>query len=831
VAKYQLKTLTALIDEDHNKKLNYYSIPFPERWESKLGCIYNRHSKYSNKKYLPIKSLNEVLAAKYPEIISFNSGKNKKYSWLLSKKKIDVDELFYNYISTWILKSFSKKASKKELLELIKTFSSDDLKWQEKEVKLLSDSVNSNGTYNPNFDYYKLIPDYFIDRLKNKTLKINGMNFKFKKAGEELISWPPEKVEFKNHEEFYSFALKIEPKTLPHFDKPVIQINPSFKRWVSLPIQYENDNSNLKWYSNATVYFEANKFDNKRSDLIKTELRNQKYYHKWKNYHIDILKELHFENKIPDLNDLLETPVKFLKADKNIAAVALSTNFINLSSYLVKDGISLKDNSDFFEEVLKELPELVDFNEKYEIEQININGKKHNDLYDTRKKRDKSKRRKLIKNQLGSPLRWEIIYENEDIKNRLINEILDILELDKNTNGDLYTSPELEVEIITRKEGKILAPLCNEEETKKSYKKAFNKRVTEIQEKFDKEDITTLSLIELRNVGGEKGFKKAKDPKKAIRKGLTQRNRLSQFITPLKDDEKEVTKKNRINSAVWDLLRQSGYVHSMPKVTLQKKSKTTPDALNLFGFYLINKRRKYSDDIRFPIVVSAKTDSYEIKVKYPGSNNEWKCYSNALLDIANNTNGSGYYLNDEKINNFLFKVFNKEIIYTKNPVLIADSSNMGSVWKWINNYMISKETINFGRTHKKRMDEINDLRIIRVNSEHDPKWFGDALNENKIDYTTGIFKFNKNRFWIIPPKTQTLRKYIQSESKLDFINKPYKKARLLDVYPVRLLNGDKNEEWVKIIYLLKSISTHYDYQTKLPAPLHHASKIEEYIFS
>jgi len=65
-------------------------------------------------------------------------------------------------------------------------------------------------------------------------------------------------------------------------------------------------------------------------------------------------------------------------------------------------------------------------------------------------------------------------------------------------------------------------------------------------------------------------------------------------------------------------------------------------------------------------------------------------------------NGRSYYLNDQKINNFLFKVFNKEIIHTKNPVLIADFSNMGSVWKWINNYMISKEVINFGGTHKKR---------------------------------------------------------------------------------------------------------------------------------
>lgn len=831
MAKYKLKTLTALINEDYNQELNYYSIPFPKNWENKLWYIYKRESKYYDKKYIPIKSLNEVLAAKFPEIISFNSGKNKKYSWLLSKRKIDIEELFYNYISTWILKVLSNKASEKELLEVIKSFSLDDLKWNEQTVELLSDRVNSNGTYNPKFDYYKLIPDYFVDRLKNKTLKINGINFKFKKAGEELISWPPQNVEFKNHEEFYSLALKIEPKTLPHFDKPVIQINPSLKRWVSLPVKYEQNKSNLKWYKNASVYFEASKFDNKRSDLIKTELKNQKQYHEWRNYHIDILKELNFENKIPNLNNLLEAPVEFLKADTNRAAISLSTNFINFSSYLVQDGISLKDNSNFFEEILKKLPELVDFNEKYEIEQININGKKHKGLYDTRKKRDKSKRRELIKNQLGSPIKFEIIYENENLKKGLVDEIIDILGIDKNQNGDLYTSHELEVEIITRKEGKILAALDNKEGTKKSYKRAFSKRITEIKEKFDKRNITTLSLVELRNVGGKKGFKKSKDPKKAIRKGLAQRNRLSQFITPLKDSEKKSTQKNRIKSAVWDLLRQSGYIHSMPKVTLLKNDKTTPEDLNFFGFYLISKRRKGSNNIKIPVIINTKTDSYEIKVKYPGSNNEWKSYSNALLDIANNTNGFSFYLNKEKINNFLFKVFNKEIIHTKNPVLIADSSNMGSEWKWINNYMISKDVISFGGVHEKRMDKLNNLRIIRISSEHDPKWFGEAIDENKIDYTTGMFKFDENRFWIIPPKTQTLRKINQKKSKLDFIKKPYKKARLLEIYPVRLLNGDKNEEWVKIIHLLKSISTHYDYQTKLPAPLHHASKIEEYILN
>lgn len=137
MAKYQLKTLTALINEDYNQKLNYYSIPFPKNWENKLWYIYKRESKYYDRKYIPIKSLNEVLAAKFPEIISFNSGKNKKYSWLLSKRKIDIEELFYNYISTWILKVLSNKASEKELLEVIKSFSLDDLKWKEQTVELL----------------------------------------------------------------------------------------------------------------------------------------------------------------------------------------------------------------------------------------------------------------------------------------------------------------------------------------------------------------------------------------------------------------------------------------------------------------------------------------------------------------------------------------------------------------------------------------------------------------------------------------------------------------------------------------------------------------------
>jgi hypothetical protein len=824
----KLQTLTALIKEDADKKISYYTISFPEKWDNKLKTIYFHDKKNIKRKNIPIKVLNEVLAAKYSEIISFNSGDNKKYTWLISKKKIDIEELFYNYISTWILKAFSEKASEKELLELIKTFSLDDLEWKKKKINLLNNKVNSNGTYDPGFEYYKLIPDYFIDRLKNKTLKINDRNFKFKKAGDELISWPPEKVESERREEFYSLALKIEPKTLPHFDKPIIQINPSFKRWISFPVKYKKNKSNLKRNKNASVYFEANRFDDKRNDLIKTEFTNKKTQHEWRNYHIDILKELHFENKIPVLNDLLEDPAAFLKADKNKAAISLSTNFNSLSYYFLKSGLNTSDNQDFFEETLKLLPELKNSNEILPLKDFSIQKKKNGDLYTNRESREKSKRRKLIKEQLGTPVRFEIIYENEAMKKKLQAEIIKILGLDQNKKEQFYTTPELEVEIITRKEGKIISPLEYENDEDKSYREAFNQRITEIKSVFDKTDVTTLSLVELRNVGGKKGFKSSQDPKKAIRKGLAQRNRLSQFITPLKDNEKEKSKKHRVKSSVWDLFRQSGYLHYPPQVRIGKTDNSVPKNLNIFGFYLINKRRKYNENIRYPVIISVQTDSYDIKLKYPDSNNEWRSYSDALLDIANNINKNSYKLNRNKINNFLFKVFNKEIINAKNPVLIADSANMGAEWKWINNYEISKELISFGKAHKKRMDELNNSRIIRLNSAHSPKWY----TTNKCNYTTGLFELEKgNIFYLIPEKPASLKDVDYSKSKLDKIKTSYRKANPLEVYPVKLLKGDKAKEWIRIISLLQTTSSHYDESTKLPVPLHYAIQIEEYIFS
>lgn len=823
----KLQILTALIKEDADKTLSYYSISFPENWDNRLKSIYYRDDKNYYKKNIPIKVLNEILAAKYPEVISYNSSKNKFYTWLLSKKKINIDELFYNYISTWILKVFSKNASEKELINIINSFNKKDLKWKEKKIKLLNNKVNSNGSYSPGFDYYKLIPDYFIDRLKNRIFKINGRYFRFKKAGGELISWPPEKFESKQREEFYSLALKIEPKTLPNFNKPIIQINPSFKRWVSFPIKYKKNNSNLKWNKNAAVYFEADQFDN-RNDLIKTKLINKKTHHEWANYHMDILKELNFDNKIPKLENLIKNPASFLKANKNRAAISLSTNFNNLSYYFSKSGLTLSDNQEFFEEVLNILPELKNSNDDLYFKQFSLDKKKAGALYKNRKDRKKDKRRKLIKEQLGSPLRFEIIYENEVMKEKLQAEIKEILDLDQNENKKIYITPELEVEIITRKEGKIISALDYEPNKDKSYKKAFNQRLNKIRSVFDKKNITTLTLVELRNVGGDKGFKKSKDPKQAIRKGLAQRNRLSQFITPLNDNEKKSTKENRVKSAVWDLFRQSGYLHYPPQIGLKKGGNSVPEKLNIFGFYLINKRRKYGKDIKYPVIINAQTNSYDIKLKYPDSNNQWKNYSKALLDIANNINKNSYKLNRDKINNFLFKIFNKEIINIKSPVIIADSANIGSEWKWINNYKISKEFISFGKVHKKRMDELENLRIIRLNSVHSPKWY--STNEKK--YTTGLFELEKeNIFYLIPKKPGSLRKINFAQSKLDNIGTSYRKAKPLEVYPVKLLKNDEAKEWVKIIRLLQQVFTHYDAHTKLPFPLHYARKIEEYIFS
>lgn len=51
----KLQTLTALIKEDADKKISYFTISFPEKWDNKLKTIYFHDKKILREKISQLK--------------------------------------------------------------------------------------------------------------------------------------------------------------------------------------------------------------------------------------------------------------------------------------------------------------------------------------------------------------------------------------------------------------------------------------------------------------------------------------------------------------------------------------------------------------------------------------------------------------------------------------------------------------------------------------------------------------------------------------------------------------------------------------------------------
>lgn len=121
------------------------------------------------------------------------------------------------------------------------------------------------------------------------------------------------------------------------------------------------------------------------------------------------------------------------------------------------------------------------------------------------------------------------------------------------------------------------------------------------------------------------------DPKQAIRMGLAQTGRLSQFLTPrqqvLKKGEQD-TFDIRCRAAVCDLLRQLGFTYE------PKDSEALKPAAPLYGVHLYSKHEKYARNPAIVSVVEMALSAGTARVLCPQLGPTWMPYWKALLKLA-----------------------------------------------------------------------------------------------------------------------------------------------------------------------------------------------------
>ncbi|MFW6025840.1 MAG: pPIWI_RE module domain-containing protein [Candidatus Woesearchaeota archaeon] len=843
MAVYDLRLASALIKEKYNREIEYYKLKFPADiyWDLKK---YFQNFKNRRKINLPFASLNFVIENNFAEVIYANNNGYfaQKGEWLYLDEKINLDNLS-RIIKVWMQVIFTDSNGEvyQPVREIISNFAFEKLVWRKKNILLKEKSLLDNNTVDPDGDTFKIIPSYITRTISRNDfeVKLGEERFKIRSCGDELISWPPKEYKYRDKSYFYSLGIDISLCTYPKFSEPVINFNSYLKRWVSQPLIANNGYYRPKFNSNLTLYFENNPhlINKNTNSIYKTMIRSKANKILWdeNDYKHKIMTRLSLSKNMPQINYLLREPKKLLVDNDHINAALVYSSKID-NPPLIRSGFSLTDQAAVFNQIIENIEELYPFDSKYKIVRMRNNVSIKPNILKKRKARSKldknndelfSRKNKIAENT-GGKIKFEIIYQTTEHKQNLKEEILNILNIkNSNLDKDIFKTGELIVEITSIEGGEILSGLMGSD-----FKDAYYKRIEMIKNKFEKTDETVLTIVELENKDFWNKKGRGQDPKSAIREGLALTNRLSQFITVYKKEDEYRLLKAKVNNSIWDLLRQSGFLPSPPVFKL--KGEYDFSNLDIYGFYVLKKNStKNKQSIHYPVIIHLNSNDSKIKLKYPDSNSHWYNYKDVLLDLAVNSNFAekrNYRLQNEQINKFFSKIMRKEIFQSKNPVILTESVNIRRYWSWISNKWVNSERLYFNNRNKTfDLDKASKLRIIRYNCSETPDVFGEA-SDGEISSTTGLFNIIDNLYFSLAEKTNTDRKINHKISKLKNLNKYYRSHKAVEIYPAYLQKNDNPENWAKFAHELRKMSSHYDYFTKLPMPLHLASKLEEYIW-
>ena len=125
------------------------------------------------------------------------------------------------------------------------------------------------------------------------------------------------------------------------------------------------------------------------------------------------------------------------------------------------------------------------------------------------------------------------------------------------------------------------------------------------------------------------------------------------------------------------------------------------------------------------------------------------------------------------------------------------------------------------------------IRIMRIRENHSthevPDYFTDFNEKSECIQASGVYKY-ENVFWGLesrPNNTEYKNSY--KKSKFERPSRNFDECGLVEYYPIQLQANDDAEQWAAYANYLREVMPEVNRSVRLPAPLHFASKIEEYL--
>lgn len=886
----------------------YHTFTFPAHWRQAIVDLDRQGREGTGDNWeVPIKSLNGAIRALAPDLVSVanNATRDDDQPWLYTSREYPAS-VVKPLVTSWLQTRAMKRRGRgpkppadtyQRLTETLEMMELDRLDWDLQSVELTSQTLAEGGTANPDRYVYQLLPDVLAARIEarceRQPYEYCGREVRFRrvatKEGAELMSWKPSThvpVRKRNalNPWHYSGTIKITVHTVPFSPIMRVHVSVGIRRWVRGEVWPSDGDATTvylhtegPWLSGGTpsVRFAAAPLVVQRhGDEVKAD---------WVySGPADIMSRLSIARSFPKPGDLAQDAEAWLDGREGVTAAV--THHSAMGYHGVHTGIMAGERQRLMRWVAEALaPDFEPAAAMTRPRGMNPSPKallkKHASVPKkdaTQKQIDEAHaenveidnanaelRRQYLARAVGGDhvLSCHLLHQTAEVRDALINAAVRSLALAGHNvpcpdGTRAWRTPELEMRIHIRDLKEHGGPLGGATPPRrgKEMQEAISQRRRAVKA-FLEEMGEDSQLVFVEVEGKEKFKRRTTDPKFAIRLGCADAGRVSQFITPDRDEdgdeaegeeEKASSLKHRADSAWADGLRQVG-MSLVPQHTL--RSGVIPDNLNQVAIWIV--RRNISSPTRnsqfTPIAILIRPGQDQIMGRMPGMET-WVQYPELLTQLAGQMRvpePQSAKTQAAETARFIRQALSS--LRREPTVVLAHAQNARSRWEWLLNGQLIADKIKLGDQSVQNLALFGkEWRLIRVrDGERDetPEWW--APDENgHAGYSKGLWApagvGDDNRvFYGTAEKGGTHKDALRDDTKLtphinDKSGKEVTNAgksawnpTLLEITVAGCTPQDQPTEWAMYVHQQRFPDDYRD-GLKLPLVLHLAELATEY---
>lgn len=798
-----------------NTPFKLYYLAFPPEWKAQILRMHLTVDPKFNTLYnLKTNVLYGYLNGWLDNIVQLHTMKQESddKDWLVSMYEPDIEKIC-DILKIWIIAEYvenKRKTTETESIadELLTMINADTLRTGLRSENSILFDEDGHALTDYAFDAFSL---YAANTLQGKTISVQGHELTFSGCGRKMLLSQPIS-DGKSNPNYYAISLQLSVQTTPPFRSCMLLIHGSVKRIIS-----NNWKKEIYLNNDIHAYVSMGQFQYRSITL-------NRYPHVWSSAEQKCYN-LYCTKALPDAETVLTHPESYLQSDPLI--LLPYKNGMDFTNMRIGTGLSVLDKSKLFNEISDLMQEFA-----VPVDQAEPLGR--GKVTHQNKLPEPALCRERLKASSGLDALIIEIYGHEtdnELKKLITNE------LEKHLGTE--TDPSLFPIRIFNKELGALGDMMHDS----SYEEHCA-RIKEVSRSIPKSDTITGAIIILENNAEQEG-----DPKHALRAGFADINRVTQFITPIKDNEKDT--ENRVHGTVMDLLRQFGYTEFTENKLMKKNPAFDTDTIGMTVLHQLRPlwTKSERDTARFlPVYVTCRIRSGQIYVDCDLLKKRHMSYPEALLAFSKLSREQDFVKKciDASRSGFRSKLIGLQSLYRDNPALLLVRSDgvTRPLWHGLTDKMIAEyplsspfvpEQIEIGtkKFSDKRSFLDSEIRIIRIRdaqSSHEvPDYFTPQNDKGKCISASGIYRY-EDVFWGLESRPNN-KEYWNSyqNSRFQSPAQNYDECSLVEFYPLQLQIEDHAEDWVSYANYLREVMPETSRSIRLPAPLHLGGLMKEYL--